>query len=137
MKLTIIQSKAIEEYWKNYKHYLKEADFRYWEVLQKQNHDTNTGGGRSSNISDTTGSSAVKLMNDVRYQHLKRVTKAVESVYETLDEEAKDIVNARYWNEDGVIEWVDMKDYFFISRATVYRIRENIINKTAEKLGWL
>ena len=137
MKLTIIQSKAIEEYWKNYNAYRKEVDFRYWEVLQKQNHDTNIGGGRSSNISDTTSSQAMKLMNDVRYQHLKRVTKAVESVYETLDDDTRDIVNARYWNEDGVLEWVDMKDHFFISRAKVYRIREFIINKTAEKLGWL
>ena len=137
MKLTKAQQMHIEDIWKNYKEYKNKKDFRYWVVVEKPKKDNNIGGGRSSNISDTTAQRVIDLSKDMQYQYLKSIVGAVEYVYNSLDDYTKEIVSCRYWNEFGVLEWADMKDEFNISRSKAFRIREIIINKTAKKLGWL
>lgn len=137
MKLTRAQQTHIEDIWKNHHQYKHEKNFRYWEVVEKPKTDTNVGGGRSSDISDTTAQRAISLNNDMRYQYLKSIVDAVEYVYKSLDDDTKEIVSCRYWDELGVFEWSDMKDEFNISRSKCFRIRETLINRTAKKLGWI
>ncbi len=88
-------------------------------------------GGRSNTISDTTAKKAMLLTNDDYYQNLKRIIKTVEDLYNELDDDM------RYWDTDGCYEWEDIADKLYISRHKVLRKRNILIDKTAERIGWV
>ena len=143
-KLTVAQSKTIEEYWSDIPSLKRQLDFREWELLhQYKEQDTNIGGGRSSNISDTTGQKAMLLMEDERYQYLKKVVNAIEWVIEKMsaDEKLSDLkefVDIRYIsNDSNYYDWEDIAYELGITRSKVYRLRNKVIDMTAEKLGWM
>ena len=136
MKLSRLERKMIEEYWKDIDHYRDKMNFRFWEITEKKEQDTNIGGGKSSTISDTTARKAMLIANDGTYQHYKKIVEAVEDTYEELNDDLKKIVHMRYWNDD-FIEWEDLAIILDISRATMFRRRNRIIDTTAKKMGWL
>ena len=136
-KLTVAQSKTIEEYWSDIPSLKQQLKFREWELTENKKNDENIGGGRSSNISDTTAQKAMLLAEDEKYQHLKKIVNAIEQIYETIDDDMRTIVNMRYWDKEGVYEWEDIADKLYISRSKVLRKRNLLIDKTAEKLGWM
>ncbi|MER2111180.1 MAG: transcriptional regulator [Solibacillus isronensis] len=137
MKLSQAQNKLIEEYWMNIDDYRKKLKFREWELIENKTVDTNIGGGKSNRISDTTGNKAILLSSDENYQHTQKIINAIEKTYLSLDEDMKIIVNMRYWDKEGVYEWEDIADKLYISRSKVLRKRNLLIDKTAEKLGWM
>jgi len=94
-------------------------------------------GGRSNAISDMTAKKAMLLTNDDYYQNLKRIIKTVEDLYREFDEDMRTIVDMRYWDTDGCYEWEDIADKLYISRHKVLRKRNILIDKTAERIGWV
>ena len=137
MKLSQAQNKLIEEYWMNIDDYRKKLKFREWELTENKTVDTNIGGGKSNRISDTTGNKAILLSSDENYQHIQKIISAIEKTYSSLDEDMQTIVNMRYWDKDGVWEWEEIADKLYISRSKVLRKRNLLIDKTAERLGWM
>ena len=71
-KLSIAQSKTVEEYWADIPSLKRQLNFREWELTENKRNDENIGGGRSSNISDPTAQKAILLAEDERYQNLKK-----------------------------------------------------------------
>lgn len=137
-KLSQAQAKAIEEYWLNINHYRKQLKFREWELTENKTTDENIGGGRSNRISDTTGNKAIILLNDERYQHLKKIISAVEGTYDSLDDDQKTIVHMRYWDkENNCYEWSHVADELYMSVQRVLRKRNALIDETAKRLGWI
>ncbi|WP_339262046.1 transcriptional regulator [Lysinibacillus sp. FSL K6-3209] len=128
---------TIEKYWIDYEVYKKKLKFREWELLHPQNEQGEMVGGRSNTISDTTAKKATVLANDAYYQNLKRIIKTVEDLYRDLDEDMRTIVDMRYWDKDGCYEWEDIADRLYISRHKVLRKRNILIDKTAERIGWV
>jgi len=106
-------------------------------LLHPHNEQGELHGGRSNTISDTTVKKATLLANDACYQNLKRIIKAVEDLYRDLDEDMRTIVDMRYWDKDGCYEWEDIADKLYISRHKVLRKRNILIDKTAERIGWV
>ena len=137
MKLSRLERKMIEEYWIHIDDYRKKLEFRYWELTEKKSDDGNIGGGKSSGISDTTARKAMLLAEDEQYQHYKKIVEAITSMYTELDDDLKTIVDMRYWDRDGVYEWEDIADKLYISRNKVLRLRNLLVDKTAERLGWV
>ena len=137
MKLSRLERKMIEEYWIHIDDYRKKLEFRYWELTEKKSVDENIGGGKSSGISDTTARKAMLLAEDEQYQHYKKIVEAITSMYTELDTDLKTIVDMRYWDKDGVYEWEDIADKLYISRNKVLRLRNLLVDKTAERLGWV
>lgn len=137
MKLSQAQNKLIEEYWMNIDDYRKKLKFREWELTENKTVDTNIGGGKSNRISDTTGNKAILLSSDENYQHIQKIINAIEKTYSNLDEDMQTIVDMRYWDKDGVWEWEEIADKLYISRSKVLRKRNLLIDKTAERLGWM
>lgn len=127
----------IEKYWIEYEQYKKKLKYREWELLNPHNEQGELVGGRSNTISDTTAKKAMVLANDAYYQNLKRIIKTVEDLYSELDEDMRTIVNMRYWDKDGCYEWEDISDKLYISRHKVLRKRNILIDKTAERVGWV
>ena len=137
-KLSPVQNKTIEEFWMNIDDYRKQLKFREWELLENKNDDTNVGGGKSNQTSDTTAKKAILLAEDTRYQHLKNIIVAIENVYESLDEEMKEFADIRYLSkESNYYEWEDIADEIGVSKAKAYKMRNRLMDLTAERLGWL
>ncbi|MEY9980379.1 hypothetical protein [Lysinibacillus sp. RC79] len=127
----------IEKYWIEYEQYKKKLQYREWELLHPHNQGGEMVGGRSKTISDTTAKKAMVLANDAYYQNLKRIIKTVEDLYSELDEDVRTIVDMRYWDKDGCYEWEDIADKLYMSRNKVLRKRNNLIDKTAIRIGWI
>lgn len=138
MKLSPAQSKTIEEYWININDYRKQLKFREWELLEPyREQDTNIGGGKANTISDTTANKAMILLQDERYQNVSKIVRVIEQTYASVDKDLQAIVDMRYWDKEGTYEWEDIADKLYISRSKVLRKRNLLIDKTAERLGWL
>lgn len=142
-KLTVAQSKTIEEYWSDIPSLKRQLDFREWELTENKKNDENIGGGRSSNISDTTAQKAMVLAEDEKYQHLKKINNAIEFVYQAMATDKKladlkEFVDMRYISKDSnYYDWEDIAYELGMTRSKVYRLRNKVIDMTAEKLGWL
>lgn len=136
-KLSPVQNKTIEEFWMNIDDYRKQLKFREWELLENKNDDTNIGGGKSNQTSDTTAKKAIILAEDTRYQHLKNVVQTIEQLYEELDQDQKTIVRMRYWDKTECYEWQHIADELYMSVQRVLRKRNAIIDETAKRLGWV
>ena len=137
MKLSQAQCKTIEEYWTNIDDYRKQLKFREWELTENRTVDENIGGGKANRISDPTAAKAATLIQDDRYQNYSKIIHAIEQTYSSVDEDLRTIVNMRYWDKNDVYEWEDIADKLYISRSKVLRKRNLLIDKTAERLGWL
>lgn len=136
-KLSSVQNKTIEEFWMNIDDYRKQLKFREWELLENKNDDTNVGGGKSNQTSDTTAKKAIILAEDTRYQHLKNVVQTIEQLYEELDQDQKTIVQMRYWDKTECYEWQHIADVLYMSVQRVLRKRNALIDETAKRLGWV
>ena len=130
--------KKIEGYWINIDKLKKDLKFREWELLHAwKEQDENIGGGRSSNTSDTTFQKANALVEDKVYCNLKNIVETLETLYTQLDDIQKRIVELRYWDKEGCWEWEDIAEELNISRNKALNKRNALIDKTAEKLGWI
>lgn len=132
--------KKLEGLWINHEQNKKDLKYREWEIFSKNNDDENTGGGANSvrNIGKPTETLAIKLSEDNLYQNLVTITKAVESIYERSDVNTKSIVESRYWNDDiYVYEWDEIADELGLSRSSVLRLRNSLLNETAREIGWV
>ena len=136
MKLSRLERKMIEEYWMHIDDYRKKLEFRYWELTEKKSVDENVGGGKSSDISDTTARKAMLLAEDELYQNLKRIVDGIDRLYETLDDDEKIIVDMRYRTKRGHNEWEDIAYELGYSRRKVLKIRDGIIDRTANEVKW-
>ena len=129
--------KKLEGYWKELKELKQKLEFREWQLLYaNKEEDENIGGGKSSGISDTTANKAIKLVDDKTYQNLKNIIDTIEKLYPQLDDAQKKIVQMRYW-DDEEWEWEDIAAELNISRNKALNKRNALIDKTAEKLGWI
>lgn len=137
--LTPSQNKTIEEYWKNINEYRDKLRFREWELLHPhREQDENIGGGSSSYISDTTGSKAILLAEDERYQYLKKIITSIDKVYNSLDEEMKEFADTRYFSSDSnYYEWEDIAYEIGVSKAKAYKMRNKLIDMTAKAIAWM
>lgn len=137
-KLSVAQNKTIEEYWMNINDYRKQMKFREWELTENKTVDTNIGGGKANRISDTTANKAILLAEDERYQHLKKIVDTVEKVYSDLEREMKDFADERYFSDSAAYaDWEDVAYEIGVTKPKAFRMRNQLIDLTAKKFGWL
>lgn len=128
----------LEEYWSNHQQNKRLLQFKEWELTSKTSDDENTGGGRSSGISNPTEQAAAKLLNDKTYQNLKTIINAVEVLYRHADEDIQTIVDMRYWDKErNCYEWEEIADRLNLSRSKVLRLRNVLLDDTADMIGWV
>lgn len=97
--------------------------------------DENIGGGRSNANVSVTETSAIRLINDKRIEHLERVTKAIDSLYEESTEVEKMLLELYYFEKPRQLTDEGVAIKLHISRASFYRIRKHILLRLAEELG--
>lgn len=105
-------------------------------VYGSTSNDENVGAGKNSYRSPgrPTEMIATRLVTDKRLRNLEEIVEAIESVYENLSDEQRDLINLRYWN--GKHSWEHIAEKCNMSERTVYRHRKAIICTIAEKVGW-
>lgn len=139
-KLNRHDIQKLEEYWTNHNENVKLLKYREWELMSKNSNDENTGGGANSvrSVSKPTEQLVVKLSEDKLYQNLSTITRTVEQLFLTLDEDTRAIVNMRYWcKARDFMEWEAIADDLGITRSKVLRIRNNMLDETAKLVGYV
>lgn len=143
MKLTTAQTKTIEEYWSDISGLKRQLRFREWELLENKSTDENQGGGKGNRISDTTGQKAILLVEDERYQNLKKVIDAIDYVIRKVNDDPKsrllrEFMDMKYISSDSsYLDWEDVAIELDISKNKAYKLRNKLIDMTAKRLGWI
>ena len=130
----------LEEYWINHKESEKRLKFREWELTSKASDDENTGGGSNSvrNVSSDVENSVIRLSNDKLYKNLLTITRTINELYKTADEDITTIIEMRYFDDErNCYEWEEIADRLNMSRAKVLRLRNELLNDTAKMIGWV
>lgn len=137
VKLSKHDIQKLEDYWKNLDEYKTRLRHRERDLLEGWTEtDINTGGGKGSHISDQTGNKAVVLADDLLYQTLKRIVNTIETMYQELDHDEKIIVDMKYLAKRESYEWRHIGDALNMSVQRVLRKRNNLIDETAQRLGY-
>lgn len=137
MKLNKYDIQKLEDYWINLHDYKTQLRHRERDLVEGWcEADTNSGGGKANRISDTTGNKAAILADDILYQNLKRIVHTVESMYQELDEYQKTIVDMKYLARREGYEWAHVGEKLNMSVQRVLRLRNNLIDETARRLGY-
>ena len=92
-------------------------------------------GSRGGGISKPTESTAIKLSTDVPLRNLELFKETVETFMKELTDEQRDIFELR-WGQ-ACLEWEEIAEKMYISTATVYRKRNNILETYARTKGIL
>lgn len=70
------------------------------------------------------------------YQHKLRIVEGVDKIYPQLTDEMKHIIHARYWYKDYQKDWAEIADELYMKVSRVKRIRNALIKKFADAIGW-
>ncbi len=129
--------KKAEAEWYDYHKTLKEIANLRLEILNPMKEvDENIGGGRNNNNYSPTESIATRLVTHKQLKYLNEVTEAVESVYNALPDEYKELVRLKYWNKKHELTWDGIALKLNVSKRQAMRWRDEIIQATVEVLGW-
>lgn len=130
--------KHIEAELYDYHETIKRIKERKEEILfSSSSVDENKGGANSARVPNSpTERIATMLVMDKRLRELERITEAIETVYHSLDSDRKKLIEIKYWTRPQILTWEGIAQELNVSRATVFRWREEIVNTIAEKLGW-
>lgn len=136
--LNQIDIKKLEEYWIKHDENKKMLQFREWELTENPEQDDNLGASSTRVVTKPTEQLAILLLNDVLYQNLQTIVKSVERLYKWADPDVKTIVDMRYWDIDrNCFEWEEVADRLNLSRSKVLRLRNSLLDDTAELIGWV
>lgn len=92
-------------------------------------------GSRGGGISKPTENTVIKLSTDVPLKNLELFKETVETFIDKLTEEQRGIFEMR-WGQ-ACLDWEEIAEQLFISNATVYRKRNNILETYARTKGIL
>ena len=119
----------------SYHETVKEINRRREELLSKPSEEL--VGGRPNTPGDPTGSIVARLVDDKRLMELERIAYAIETVYNTLDDEYRELVRVYYWTRPQTLTWDGIALQLNVSRRTALYRRKQIVQAIGERLGWL
>lgn len=137
IKLKKATFKHIESELYSYHETLKEIQsLRQNIMFTKENNDENVGGGRSSLPYSPTEATATRLATHKKLTQLEEVANAVQKVYTGIPETHRKLLEMKYWKRPQIYTWDGIADKLFISKRQAMRWRDEIVQTTAEILGW-
>jgi RinA family phage transcriptional activator len=107
---------------------------RKQELEVKENHDENTGGGRSSKISKPVEELVMKWQADPQIQNFNNFRKLVDDMLLELDDVNRLIFHYR-WVDSNRYTWEEIADKCELKERQVYRKRRAILELYDEKSG--
>ena len=140
LQITKTTFKKVEAEWFHYNNTLHEIKTLEDAILhpydEEQCDPTIVAGENSVRIpGNPTERTATRLTTHKRLSYLREITSAIETVYNELNEDYKNLVNARYWSQRKKT-WDIIADECSVTKRTAQRWRNEIILSTVEVLGW-
>lgn len=134
MKASSAAFRHIESEIHSYHDTVKEIKKRREELLSKPAEEL--VGGRPNTPGDPTGSIVSRLVDDKRLMELERIAYAIETVYNMLDNEHRELVRLYYWTKPQTLTWDGIALRLNVSRRTAIYRRKQIVQAVGERLGW-
>jgi RinA family phage transcriptional activator len=129
--------KKLEAEWYGYHHTLTEiARLRENIMNPHQEQDENIGGGKANTVGSPTERIATRLTTSKQLNYLTEIVDAIERVYNALPNDYQKLVRLRYWNKNKNVTWDNIASELHVSERQSRRWRTEIIQATAELLGW-
>lgn len=121
----------------NYREIDIKINRRKFELEHDKKPSLNIGGGKSGKISSPVEDIVIKWDEDSQLNSMYAFKSAVNKVIEKLNEEMLEIFMAR-WLDENEPTWEEIAEKLYISRRTVYRKRQIILelfDKYSGELG--
>ncbi|EUJ33532.1 transcriptional regulator [Listeria floridensis FSL S10-1187] len=97
--------------------------------------DDNIGGGSSGMISNPTEQRALLLQMDRQIERMQKVILALESVFNKLSDEEKQLIQFRYWDRSKPT-WVWIARKLNMDESTARRKNRRIVLEIGKRLGY-
>ena len=104
-------------------------------VLSVREVDENVGGGKSNIMGKPVENLAVRYLTDKRLIFLQNVQESIHDTLNGLDENTRQIIELRYFNNDKY-NWRQVAKLFNYSQAQIYRIRYSVLEMFANRAGF-
>ncbi|WP_336635375.1 hypothetical protein [Lysinibacillus fusiformis] len=72
-----------------------------------------------------------------QYRHRLNIVEGVDTFYPTLNDDMRKIIEMRYWYKEYKSDWAEIADELYMKVSRVRRLRDVIIRKFAETIGWV
>ena len=115
---------------------LKEIERIREDILYGKEIDENTGGGRGNLPSAPTERKTIAIVTHRRLQQLEQIANAIKTVYESLPEEKKRLIQLKYWTKPQRYTWEGIAEQLHISERQARRWRNEIVYSIMDFLGW-
>lgn len=134
MSLTKRQLAYFEELMGDYYNYPKKISLRKAELAVREV-DENIGGGKSNVMANAVENAIVKELSDDKLQFLCRTQEAIEYTFKGLNDDARKIIQCRFFENNGLNSWQTVAEICGYSVASVYRIRYTTLEVFGNRLG--
>lgn len=128
--------KWLEDKFERYQQLDKEIAIRKEELKIKQT-DENIGGGKSNAISSPVENQVVKELSDPYIVTRLTWKECIEQTFEESSEDVQAIIHAKYWGDQSYQSWTAIGDEHYISKTQVYRLRYDVLERFAKKIGYI
>lgn len=126
----------LEDKFERYKQLDKEIAIRKEELKIKET-DENIGGGKSNTVSSPVENQVVKEQSDPYISTRLEWKKGIEETYSESSEEVKGIIHDKYWGDKSYLSWTAIGEEKYISKTQVYRLRYDVLERFAKKIGYI
>lgn len=97
--------------------------------------DENIGGGKSNVTSNPTERLAITLADDLMLSNLRNIKQNVEVVLDSLEPEARKVIELYYINQPRKYTWVGVAQESNYSERQCRNIRNGVFKEIAKRLG--
>lgn len=134
MTLSKRQVAYFEELFADYHNYQKKINLRKAELSIREL-DENVGGGKSNIMGKPVENLAIKYMTDKKLIFLQNIYESIEKTLNSLDDNTREIVTARYFENDGLWTWSQIAQEYHYASSQIYRIRYRVLEMFANYVG--
>lgn len=136
MKLKKATFQHIESEIYHYPETVKEIKRLRDEIMYRTSNDENVGGGKSNLPSSPTEQTATALVTNRKLHNLEGIAYAIETVYNSVNDEYKKLIRLKYWTKPQTLTWEGIANTLPTSRRQAFRWRDEIVQAIGEMLGW-
>ncbi|MFU2203601.1 transcriptional regulator [Streptococcus pluranimalium] len=135
-QLSNSQLRALDEWLFNWQHIDRKIAIRKLELQTDTNTevDENIGGGKANHVSRVTETVIARWDADQNLKGLENFKRAVLETLEVLDTELTAIFYLR-WGTGSINTWEEIGAKHHLSRKSIYRKRERILEIFSQKIG--
>lgn len=141
LKITKPTFKKVEAEWFSYYKTLDEIRLLEDAILHPYDEDPDDptivkGANSVRRPGNPTEITATRLTTHRQLNYLREITNAIETVYNELPDDYKNLIHSRYWTSQRKKTWDVIAEECNVVKRTAQRWRDEIIQATIEVLGW-